>query len=78
MGHKGSPESRLIRFLSDVSEGSKGQWVVRVVQRRVLEVRDSGNQQPGELRLWDLLELGRHPGHRRVSKVGSEVAGFGL
>lgn len=68
MGHKGPPESRLIRFLSDVPEGAKGQWVVRVVQKRVLEVRDSGNQQRGELKLWDLLELGRYPGHRRVSR----------
>lgn len=32
-----------MRILSDVSEKHKGQWAVRVVQRRVLEVRNSGN-----------------------------------
>lgn len=35
-----------MRILSDVSEKHKGQWAVRVVQRRVLEVRNSGNLWP--------------------------------
>ena len=78
MRHRGSTESRLMRFLSDVSEGAKGPWAVRVVQRKVLEVRDSGNERPRRTEKLGSPETGRTLMTREGWQVGSETAGPGL